>query len=534
MKKSKLFKSVEGLIDDADQANKDAGSSNPAASISAVDFDAEIANLLGEQADAGNAPDYVEGGDTTGNEAPASDGEPGTTDDGSMEEPGPSTDAEQADGGQAEEPAAEEGGEEDEGSYEPEPSAPPSSDVAVESILRLCRGLEALELQHETAVVTPELAAIVNNEADSVCNVLDLEMPPSAALEAEGAESRYAAVKGRVLEVLKQALEWLKTNFERVRKWVKDFIATYNARRGVYPRTIDGYLTRIKTLGDFQSGNTFTVPLGPLSNNENTNTVDSMYAAMANASSLNMKVVAPTKLDPQTINSLNSLDSSDGEGQSARLMVQFFSITKAYNITTSSSSLTQAASIDQSFQQGKVAGEPTRFAVSGIPGGNTLVWNYVDLPRQEVGFEQLIQYLSRYTFEHGKQECTNQEIELPVNPATAQDIFVRAQALAVQSKGLTLFLDARNDTFKKVTDYSNTVIKNLSKKDMGITYAQDATRVVALYCSAFERMYVLPALAACRMQDQLIMGAIKLGGNIVAKVEEEIAASKAGQANSAN
>ncbi len=266
----------ENLVDDAIDANKTAGTTDPAQAQKNVDFQAEIdrlKNLQGDDgqsaadptttddgADAGGdsgSTDPAAGADGDGFDAGADTGaaDAGAGADASSGDPEAATSEDNKDGGSQEDADkdTDDGGDvnlPDETTDEAEPPVE-EAEVAQEALQLAAEALAATARAHEHGVIKPHHVALFETALESQYTSLGVAARLGISAESdvpEGAASRLRYVAGRVKEFLKEVLAKMREYYGKVMAWIKQVFASYREYHGQFEKNTEGLLKRIAYL----------------------------------------------------------------------------------------------------------------------------------------------------------------------------------------------------------------------------------------------------------------------------------------------
>lgn len=497
----------ENLIDQAAQANQDQNSGDPAKQLSAVDFDAELKRL----GDASASDGAVAGGDVpSGDDAVDGSAEtpPAPTPEGDDAEPENKGDADE--GG---EDGDNDNDDDDDDSDEAESAEPVPTDAdlqkAAEGICRLVRCLQSIEEIHETGVVSPDAAAIAHSEIDTVMADMELDLPAAPATESlrAGTEAdRFSDLKGRFIAAIRAAwkkfVEWLS----KAAAWVRELRRAYQARKGVYDKTAEGYRARLKALAgqtgfEAQLGEMVTldeITLGALGHYSGKSGVDGLLASAALLNITTLKVGQVVTAAGQTNHLQSMLTLTQKlENQPLRALagdVEGFNIPDTLKATSSSNAIV-ATIADLTAGYVPATGKLGSVSVGGIPGGLTLNWTF----GEHTGFTDLpdaAREISKVGFNVTHSEPTTTKEIFEINPDGVSKLLDIQKEMS-STLGFMLQAMSRSDaSFSSMLSVSKTMLKRLEEyaheQNEPASSVQDLVRIFTLISNSYEKAYIRP------------------------------------------
>lgn len=549
-----IFKVVakETLVDDAAKVNENQNTTDPAANQSAVDFDAELKKLTEEQqaTDQSTPPaDNANAGDPTPDQqtdAPKPDEQTDqNTDSGKPAEADKSDENGGDKGGEkSDKPSEDPADEEDTDPAEAAEPVPTDADLqkATEAINRLSRCYESIQEAHATGVISPEAVAIANNEVDAVLSDLNIELPPAPAIEAlrSSTESgRFSELSARVVQAIKAAwakfMEWIG----KIVQWLRNFKRAYQARKGIYDKTAEGYRRRLRALGGqlpLESAKNATVVLddinlGPLKHNLSKKGIEGIIQSVTLLSTTALKVgkivtgVDNTSFVKSMTDVVSGLSKEPMRDLAAR--IEGFDIPKELKATAASNAIVvNSPDLTSEFKQSN-GKDPGVVAVGGVPGGLTLKWTFGE-HSYFADMADAVHEISKVGFTtvtaSSDEESDNESLTL--DTSTVEKLLDLQKNMSnnlgflinVTSKAENEF-NLMLTTSKKMT----AVLEDYAKQaDHPATDIQDVLHVYSLIANSYEKAFIRPMNEMTRVLSRGEEKLLQIAGNGLAAIDQQL------------
>lgn len=534
-----LFKTVakEGLIDQAGQVNENEKTDSPQALQSAADFDAELKKLKAAEGDGDQtntptdvpAPASTEdtpkpadgGGDTP---KPDADGQEGKNDDDDDDDKDDDDDSDPAD---AVDPV--------------KPNAP--LEKAAEAFKRVTRVYQTIMRGYSHGVVSVEAMALAHNELNVVSRDMDLTVPLAPAREhliISSESGRMADFKDRVVAFLKalweKFLEWL----EKIVNFIGGARKSYDARKGIYDKTADGYSKRLKAIegvvikGDFKELSKDTdfqleVNLGPLAHygplrgiegfTESIKTTLSLAGPIADACDATH---AHEKLQ-NIINVVKGMQSQPVGALAGR--IEGYDLEVLFKATHTSSIFGKSnGSLSHHLEtNGNGSGVIT---VGHLPGGKAMHWNY----GKASGYATLAEAateIGKVNFRLDKdadREPDFKDETLVVNVEVLNQLLDIHKNVSREMADISTAINDANAALNSIHTHTKTMVKVLEEviSPSADWDVQDAARVFTLIASAFEKAFVRPLTEIATMVGQSDKKLLDIVGAGLAKFDAKM------------
>lgn len=504
----------ENLIDKAVEANAAASSEDPAEQSVAVDFDREIKALQestkpDDTPEEGSDPQPSEGGDSTA-EGGADEGAEGNA---SAPEDGGEPEGEAP----PEDPLPEdELSEEDKAAFDevkPTDTDPsPKTEAAVESMGRLARVLEQIEHAELHGNLDDMSIAMLDEEVDAAA--VAANVPPLPTVAAENVfTDKVGALKDKAVKVINAIIEAFRKAAKYAAGFVKHTLNVYRAYNGNYKKTASGMRTRLDTLrGVVIEDQTINYPLGALSNNRPTLTLDTVLEAGRTAMNFAVGLSeAASKMDRDIISKLAKQGAAPDPAGLA-----FPNPAKVFKAGESSISLINDGVVDYSSE---TFGARQFIELLGMTGGWNVRWEWAPIS-SSTSWADVTAALQQYRFNTEQEATDNTEIEVPVDLASITKLLDAYEALD-DMDSTDIHMVAAISTHQVLTKVLDNVLGALKANAGSHAYnAQEAARAFSLWSTAFERVYVRSVVFANKYAQSTKGEVLKMAG-VMLKVYDD-------------